>query len=590
MKKNVIALGFLFFIIPIYAQKKAVEKVKDTVQTEIVEVVTTYNPKIAGAKKITENPILQVFEKSEKKKLEYTIFSAPVASTFIPKSGVAKPIDVGVKERVYKNYFAAGYGNYGTSFIETYLHHSTRFENDFGFSANYITSEENIRNSKLNSGFSKVNTGLFYQQEEHYFNWKVSLNSERNQYNWYGLPSTIAFTPSTIGFINEKQTYTFFELLSEFNFKDSFLDYGKASVSYFTDAFKSKEILAKIDTKLNLPIAFIHTDLKDISLKSGIEFLKGQFANNYAGTNSVNYNLITAKLHPEYHIVYKNISFKLGLKTFLSLDVENEVTNFLGYPDIEIKTPILKEYLAIYAGYTGNLHTNSYQKFSEENPYISPTLFITQTSEKNNLFVGVNGNLTKEVSFHVKLSTKMEEDKPLFLLNNSKSDGSSATATTSILKGYEFGNSFDVFYDDVKTTTLLSELEYNFNKNISLGTLIEWNQFMVTNAITNWNIPTLKTAITANYKSDKWYGLTTVFYVNERKDALYSTIYPATINSTQNIGSFIDTNLEGGYHFNDRFSVFLKLNNLLNANYQVFANFDTQGFQALGGVSYKFDF
>jgi hypothetical protein len=48
--------------------------------------------------------------------------------------------------------------------------------------------------------------------------------------------------------------------------------------------------------------------------------------------------------------------------------------------------------------------------------------------------------------------------------------------------------------------------------------------------------------------------------------------------------------LNGGYHFNDRFSAFLRLNNLLHTEYQRFANFDTQGFQVLGGITYKFDF
>ena len=34
----------------------------------------------------------------------------------------------------------------------------------------------------------------------------------------------------------------------------------------------------------------------------------------------------------------------------------------------------------------------------------------------------------------------------------------------------------------------------------------------------------------------------------------------------------------------------LELNNVLNTNYQRFANFDLQGFQVLGGITYKFDF
>ncbi len=50
----------------------AQEKKKDTlVVTEIVNVITRYNPKIADIKKIAKNPINSLLEKNNKKKLKY---------------------------------------------------------------------------------------------------------------------------------------------------------------------------------------------------------------------------------------------------------------------------------------------------------------------------------------------------------------------------------------------------------------------------------------------------------------------------------------------------------------------------------------
>ena len=71
---------------------------------------------------------------------------------------------------------------------------------------------------------------------------------------------------------------------------------------------------------------------------------------------------------------------------------------------------------------------------------------------------------------------------------------------------------------------------------------------------------------------------------------LYNEQSTGAFNKIQTLKSFVDINLNGGYHFNNKFSTFLKLNNILNTHYQRFANFDTQGFQVLGGMSYKFDF
>ena len=526
---------------------------------------------------------------SEKKKLKYTIFSAPVASTFIPKSGVVKGIDVGVKERIYKNYMAAGFGNYMSPYFEAFLHHSIRFENEFGFSANYFASEDNVRGSILNSTFSNFNAGAYFKKEERYFDWKVSLNSERNEYNWYGLPN-INFDAATIDVINERQAYNYFELVGDVTFEDSYIDFSKISLSYYTDSYQSKEAFIRLDTKLDVPLDFLNLRLNDLTVNTNFEILRGEFKNSYADENPINYSLITTKIHPAYKFTFSDFSINSGVKLVLSLDPENSSTNFLVYPEIVIKKPIIKNYLNVYAGYTGDLKTNTYKSFTEENPYVSPTLFITQTSEKSNIFLGFNGKLSNDISFNLKASLKDEEDKPLYLKNNSKSNGTTSILSSTILKGYEYGNSFGVYYDDIKTTTFFAEIEYDLTKRVVLNANIQHDSYTTTNSLEAFNLPTLQASFSGKYKSNKWYASTNIFYVNERKDLTYNNIYPSNFSGTQTINSFVDVNLDGGYHFNDKFSAFLKMNNILNTNYQRFANFDTQGFQILGGITYKFDF
>src|SRR5210317_131852 len=106
MKKGFLTYMLLFVFLNALAQGQK----KDTiVNTEVVNIVTKYNPEIADAKKIKSNPTIKLLKKNNKKKLKYTIFSAPVASTFTPKTGVLKSINFDVKERIYNNYFAGGY-------------------------------------------------------------------------------------------------------------------------------------------------------------------------------------------------------------------------------------------------------------------------------------------------------------------------------------------------------------------------------------------------------------------------------------------------------------------------------------------------
>jgi len=586
MKKGFTLFLTSFIFLSINAQKK--EVVKDTVKTEVVNIVTKYNPKIADAKKIKKNPKIKLLKKNNKKKLKYTIFSAPVASTFIPKSGGVKGIDIGVKERIYKNYVAAGFGNYTTPFFDAFLHHSTRFKNEIGFYAKYLAAQENIENSILNTNFSNFNVGAFYKKYDRYFDWKVSLNSERDTYNWYGLPK-ISFTEPITNTIIEEQVYNYFELIGEFDFTDSYIDYGRIKGFYFTESFNSSEIFVKFDTKIDLPLTFLNPKLNDISIKTSAEYLKGEFKNSYKDLNRMEYSTTTIELNPEYKIKYGNFLLKTGIKLTASFDNKNDVTNSFILPDVYLEGGIVKNYLNIYGGVTGDLKTNTYKGFSEENPYISPTLLITQTLEKLNLFVGFNGKINNNLGFNIKASYKKEEDKPLFLRNAYKSDGTNNSVNGTTLKGYEYGNSFNVYYDDVKTTSIFTEIEYDYSNNLSFGLQGTYNIYKLENATEAWNLPTIETSISTKYKKNKWFANADVFYVSERKDGLYSSQFPSAVSKIEIIDSFVDVNVNGGYHFNDKFSTFIKLNNILNTDYQRFANFNTQGFQILGGFAYKFD-
>ncbi len=582
--------GFLFLIFlnvfTIFSQKKTAEKVKDTIKTEVVEVVTTYNPKIADANKININPTIVLPEKTKKQPLKYSIFSVPVASTFVPKSGVIRGIDVGVKERIYDNFIAAGFGNYTSPYFETFLHKHTRFQSEFGISAKYIASFDNIENTLLESDFSNFGMSLFYKQDERYFDWKVTLNSDRNHYNWYGIDPNF-IDNSTLRFINERQQYNHFNLLGEIDFLNAYVDKSNLSFSYFNDDFNSEEILFSLNTDLDIPTSFLKENLK---IGTKIEYLNGSFSANYAITNVLNYSIFTAKIAPEYNTTFKGFALKLGAKIFTSFDTENSVSNLLIYPNIKIEKPLLKENLQFFGGISGDLKTNTFKSFVDENPFISPTIFMTQTAERFNAFVGFNGVLNHNVSYTVSASFKNEQDKPLFIKNNSKSDGISSSSNGILLRGYEYGNSFGIVYDDVKTASIFAELNYEFNKRINFETHIQFDNYTTTNQNEAWNLPTFQANVIAKYKHEKWYSTATLLFVGDRKDVVYTDIFPSTITTTQTIPSFVDINLNGGYHFNDKFTAFLKINNILNTNYQRFANFEVQGFQILGGLTYKFDF
>ena len=242
--------------------------------------------------------------------------------------------------------------------------------------------------------------------------------------------------------------------------------------------------------------------------------------------------------------------------------------------------------MTAYIGAGGDLKTNTYKEFVANNPYVSPTLFITQTNKKYSFFGGFNGKLSPMVSYDIKASYSDEDDKPMFVKNNSKSDGS----TPGSLLGYEYGNSFAVIYDDIQTLSFNAEMRIDISPNLMIGANSEFNSYTLTTQSEVLNLPTMRAEIFGNYTFDQWYGSVNAFVVSSRNDLSYNAIYPAAINGVKTLKSYVDLNINGGYHINKQFTAFLRLSNILNSDYQQFSNFTVQGFQVLGGVSYKFDF
>lgn len=585
MKKSFLLLLIVFGSYQVFAQDKTK---KDSVTTEVVNVITSYTPTIADAFKIKKNPKIVLGKNTKKKKLTYSIFSAPVASTFIPKSGVVKGIDVGKKERLFDNYVAVGFGNNTTPFVEAFLHQNRKFDNDYGVYLKYISSEDGVETTPLNSGYTNLTLGAYYLQEERYFTWKIGGNVKFEKYNWYGLPA-INFDVQSISAIQEEQTYGFYELEGEISFEDSYFDDIKTSLSLFDDKFGSKEIRFLLNPNFKLPLDGFNRRWKDLELNTHIAYLQGEFEQSYRNSDNVKYGFLNVGLHPVYRLDWKSLNIKLGTKAYLMMDLENKLTDFLIYPDVQVTYPIVSNLANLYVGAGGDLHLNSFRSFSEENPYVSSTLFLTQTNEQYNLFGGLNGKFSSDVSFNIKASYQSDEDRALFVRNNSKSDGI-FNATVPALLGYEYGNSFSVIYDDITTLSIFAELEVDVTKRLVIGGNVQSNSYTTTSQQEAWNLPKLEGMVFGKYKNDKWYATANVFFVGERQDLLYNGTFPSAVNGIQKLDAFVDVNLNGGYHFNDFFSAFIKLNNVLGTDYQRYANFNVQGFQVLGGITYKFDF
>ena len=242
---------------------------------------------------------------------------------------------------------------------------------------------------------------------------------------------------------------------------------------------------------------------------------------------------------------------------------------------------MVDEVLIAYGGIQGGLLQNSYYDFAQENPFVSPTLFIAPTDQQYNAFIGLKGKLSNSMGYNIKGAYVAENNKALFLNNDVIAMGES----------YTYGNSFGVVYDDVSTFSIGGELRVDVSRNFTLGIQGAYFIYDVSDQREAWNLPDIKASLFMDYQiNEKWFAGANLFYVGKRKDYIFYPNLIQPFEGTVTLDSYFDLNAHVGYHITDRLSAYLKGNNLANQDYQRWQNFNVQGIQLLGGVTYKFDF
>ena len=556
-----------------FSQKKK----KERITTEEINVVKPFSPTVSEAFKINIEPEIDSVDIGGKKDISYSINSIPVASTFTPAKGKAKTLKRIPKERFYNNYISAGYGNYSTPIVEIFAHSNSSNYNDFGGFLNYHSSGGGIDGLVLNDDFTDFDIDLYYKQSERMFDWKVKGGFDYLSTNWYGLSDEINYSELTISSIEESQSYTNISLSGEIEFFDSLIHTGDVSLNRFSDKSNSGENHLDINAIIDFPIGreLMYSEIS-------FELLNGKFENDFFQTDKIDYTYFNIGFSPNFEVLRENLTVNLGARLYYSITNNFDGSKFYFYPNITASYNISEEALIAYAGVIGDLQQNSYENFVYENPFVSPTLYIQRTNQQYNAYAGIKGLLNSKIRFNLKAAYINEKDKPLYKLNPSLTDG-----TNEVTEGYQAANSFQVVYDDVNTIYFNAEIIFDLWEEFKFGGNLDFNSYSLENEEHAWNLPLLKATLLAKYTRKKWNAGADLFFSSDRKDDL--SIIPDTNIRVTN-AAYFDMNLNGIYNIDDKFSVFVNVNNILSDNYQVYTNFKVQGLQVFGGVKYKFDF
>jgi len=570
IKRSLFLLSFLFTGV-LFAQDKPLG-------SETVIVVKPYTPSVNDAFKIKETPVMGDSVSLEKKPVKYSIFSVPVASTFTPSKGQATKVEKEKRVKLYDNYATLGFGNYSNILAEFYSNLEISRSDNFGIYLTHNSSQGGIEDVRLDDKYYDTELNLNYSSKNKNSSWGTQLGLEHQLFNWYGLPEYLNLANEVTQTINPMQNYYSATVGGEVDMYDSFLNKASANYRYFGDSHNSTEHNFKADTDFEVSIA---NEL--ISTKVFADVLSGSFEKNYANTGGLNYTNMIFGATPSLLVLRDNLTLNLGASFVYALDTENSDNSFYIYPQVTASYRLAGDYFIAFAGLEGSLAQNTYYNFSQENPYVSPTLNIVPTDKPYDAYVGAKGKLTNSMGYSLKGGYSTEINKALFLTNLSNTTSS---------EDYAYGNSFGVVYDDVNTLSFSGEINVDVNRDFKLGLNATVFDYSTDSQEEAWNLPDVKASILMDYQiTEKWFAGANLYFMGERKDR-EEVLYAGDVvgSKTVSLDSFTDLNANVGYRFTDQLSIFAKGNNLIGNSYERWSNFPVQGIQIMAGATYKFDY
>ena len=546
-----------------------VKKGSDTISTESVIVVKTFNPTINDAFKIKTTPSINETVTKEKETSDYKINSVPVASTFVPQK--TKSVEVKKERPVsqYNNYAKLALGNFINVNAEFFSTIEINRDSQFSVLFEHLSSQGGISGIELDDDYYDTGIQLTYDRQSRHLNWSADLELQHQLYNWYGLPDDLTTPINDIIGLDVAHNYIDVNAGAQFYLDGDIFKSAKVRFRHFRDDFDSSENNIIIQPEFNIP-------LEEITVKVPVvvDYLIGDFEENVFFTPE-KYAILNAGVSPSVAINIQGADIQVGVSAYISADSENDDTDFFVYPNITANYEIPQYNISVFGGVKGGLIQNTYHNAAAENKFAAPELALTPTSQTFNVFAGAKGSLQGNLGYEAKASFRVEKNKPLWVKTPE-------FVNTDVIP-FGLSNSFIYVYDDVNIGQLDLKLSYDVENSFGIALTTVFATYGLDNQEEAWNLPNIEASLQANYFFTEKIKLTTgLFYKGSRKDIDQINLI------TVDVDGYFDANLQLDYKINKQWQAFVKGNNLTAQNYEQWQGFRVQSIQGLVGVKYLF--
>lgn len=469
-------------------------------------------------------------------------------------------------------------------FMDGYSKHGT-FDSYF----KYFTSDGFVSEAdSISDSFSEMSLGVSGKRflKKHSVGIDIDYNREKIHYYGYD-PDVFPLNYE----VDDKRVYKTFnggvDLKSYFRDTTKLNYVGRLDFIQFSDNVESSENNFIFHVDMNkyvktenyaLGVDIDYNNLKNISFRTG---------------GDQKFNNTVLNFNPRITTYRNGLMVRVGVN--LTGDGAGGIKPRI-YPDIEVRYSMFDGIFIPYGGLGGQLHKNRYRTLADQNPFVQNFLVddvidtdvIRNTNEKINIYGGIRGNISSNMSFNIKLSRASFDDFVFFVNDSIVSQG----------------NRFRTDYASMKRTTVTGELTYNAGDKIKFfgrGDFYIYDEFEEEEP---WNQPNNKIAISASYNlEDKLIAQLEIAALGKRRAKSVIEVLDTTnpddaqgelvTNGTETyyayeLDPFIDVTLKGEYRYTKRLSVFAQINNMIAGKYQRFNAYPVQRFNFLGGATYSF--
>ncbi|MCB2208542.1 MAG: TonB-dependent receptor [Bacteroidetes bacterium] len=543
------------------------EETTDKNHNEQVTIIGSFDPSINEAYKVNQKPETHSFSFTNPE-FEFNHIDRQSDTRITLEPITPANINVDKREKISQNLLLLGFGSQFSPYLNFFHSSGKRSQHRFTAEIYHLSAFKNI--PEYVNPYSDTKAALEFNKfiNDHILDLGFTYELNTNRYYGY-LPAD--YPEMTINENGLKQMYNLFDgnigIRSNYKSDKKLVHSLDISGYYFFDKYKSSEA--------NAELAFDFYKSFEVTKVLNYQYLglDGHviYYNNTDTLKTTNEYLVNAT--PYFKARYGIINFKVGL----SFNYLSAGSKLKFYPEIDASVELYPEYLTLYAGIGGGLEKISLRDLSAENPWM---LTAINSKWKDNRFIafgGLRGNLGQKVGYN--LEAKWTR------FNNEYFYTNIITQHTPSLTPDGPRNKFNILYDNGNVTQLKGEITYTLDSKFKTWLAAYYNIYGLNTLNQSYHKPISEVKLGASYlfanKVNVW---TEVYYIGKRYALDPRGLAPTEIT----LDSFFDVNLGVDYQLKENFSVFLKLTNLLNRNYEYYYQYPVQGINVMAGISYKF--